>query len=131
MKTALLAAALALALAAPAFAQMYPAPTPERKIEATPEKSKAEASATPAVEVMVEQPKCEDPGPYPGRMTMGQEDRRNKFQRALESYTKCMQKYVVEREATMIANQKAGRLAVEAFNARVKEIKEAQDKDKQ
>jgi hypothetical protein len=86
----------------------------------------AQAPAAPAVE----QPKpgCEEPGPYPGRVGMQTEDRRNKFIKAVESYKVCMMAFVEERKAVIKANETAARGAIETFNAKMKQLNEEQEK---
>ena len=84
----------------------------------------AQAPAKPTVDVP--KPKCEDPGPYPGRVGMQTEDRRNRFVKAVEGYRNCMVAFVEERRAVVEANQAAAKQAVEDLNARVKKINEEQ-----
>jgi hypothetical protein len=85
--------------------------------------AQAPAGAPP---VEVPKPKCEDPGPYPGRVGMQTEDRRNRFVKAVEAYRNCMVAFVEQRKATVEANQTAAKAAVEELNARIKKINEEQ-----
>jgi len=125
MKRLILAAA---ALGAPlALAQMqYQTPQPERQIDAPKAgATKSESSvAKPTVEMP--KPKCEDPGPYPGRVGMQTDDRRNRFIKGVEAYRNCMVAFVEERRAVVEANQTAAKQAIEDLNARIKKINDEQ-----
>jgi len=125
MKRLILAA---VALGAPlAFAQMqYQTPQPERQID--PPKAGAPKSDAPQVKVRVDmpKPKCEDPGPYPGRVGMQTDERRNRFVKAVENYRNCMVAFVEERRAVVEANQTAAKQAIEDLNNRIKKINEEQ-----
>jgi hypothetical protein len=122
-----LATALAFAIPA-AFAQMGPAPSPrqERVLLA-----QAAAPEAPKVAVEAPQPKCEDPGAFPGRVGMQTEDRRNKFIKGVETYKTCMMAFVEERKAVIKANETAARAAIDEFNARMKRYAEEQEKAKE
>jgi hypothetical protein len=84
------------------------------------------AQATIAVDQP--KPKCEDPGPFPGRVGMQTEDRRNKFIKSVESYKNCMMGFVEERKAVIKANETAARAAIDEFNGRMKKYQEEQEK---
>lgn len=134
MKPVSALAAAALALAAPAvFAQgmQYSAPAPERKIESPrPDAPKVETRAGESVRSAIEAPKprCEDPGPFPGRVGMQTEDRRNKFIKAVESYRACMIAFIEDRKKSLEVNQAAANEAVAELNARMKRITDEQEK---
>ena len=135
MNRSLLAAALALA-ALPAFTQgpQYSTPRPERSLDAPkPEASRSDASKADALKFNIEQPKpkCEDPGPYPGRVGMQTEDRRNKFIKGVENYRNCMMAFIEERKVVLKANQDAANAAVTEFNARMKKLNEEQEKGRE
>jgi hypothetical protein len=104
MKKTLLAIAISLA-AVPALAQTPPA---------------APAADAP-------KHKCEEPPPFPGRVGMQMEDRRKRFERALETYKSCMMAYVEERKASIKSHESAARGAIEEFNARMKKYNEEQE----
>ena len=89
----------------------------------------AQTPAAPAVDQP--KPKCEDPGAFPGRVGMQTEDRRNRFIKAIDNYKKCMLDFVEERKAVIKANETAARAAIEAFNAKMKEYNDAQEKSKE
>ena len=128
MKRSFFAAALALAApAAIAQGMQYQTPTPERKIE-TPAASASGSASPGAASVRVEMPapKCEDPGPYPGRVGMQTEDRRNRFIKGVETYRNCMVAFVEERKAVVEANQSAAKKAIDDLNTRIKKINEEQ-----
>ena len=82
----------------------------------------------PAISVESPKPKCEDPPPYPGRVGLQTEDRRNRFVRAVEEYKTCMLAFVEERRAVIKANEGAARAAIETFNARMKQLNDEQEK---
>ena len=128
MKRSLFAAALALA--APivmAQGMQYQAPAPERKIEApAAPASSSPAAAVSSVKVDMPAPKCEDPGPYPGRVGMQTDDRRNRYIKGVESYRNCMVAFVEERKAVVEANQTAAKKAIDDLNARIKKINDEQ-----
>ena len=134
MRRASLLAGAALAIAAPvAIGQMggYSTPTPERKIESPrPDSSRPEGARADAPRSNIEEPKpkCEDPGPYPGRVGMQTEDRRNKFIKGVENYRNCMMAFIEERKVVLKLNQDAANSAVAEFNARMKKLNEEQEK---
>ena len=82
----------------------------------------------PAPTVESPKPKCEEPGAYPGRVGMQTEDRRNRFLKSVETYKTCMLAFVDERKALIEANQAAAKSAVEAFNAKMKQLNDEQTK---
>ena len=120
----------ALAVGAPlAVAQVqYQSPQPDRKIETTPKADapKAQPAAAPAASVDIPKHKCEDPGPYPGRVGMQTEDRRARFIKGVENYRNCMVAFVEQRKATVEANQTAAKAAIDELNARIKKINDEQ-----
>ena len=84
------------------------------------------AAEAPKVAVEMPKPKCEDPGPFPGRVGMQTEDRRKRFVNAVEAYRNCMVAFVEQRKAVVEANQTAAKNAVEELNARIKRINDEQ-----
>jgi hypothetical protein len=76
-------------------------------------------------------PKCEEPGPYPGRAGMQNDQKRNTFLKALETYKTCMTSFVEERKSVIKQNETAARAAIEEFNARMRKLNEEQEKAKE
>ena len=101
---ALLALALALASGAP-FAQ---APAPA-------------ATAPTAPLPVIAQHTCQKPE-FPGRSA--NERRIQKWSTDFHSYVDCLKAYIGERNATIEANSKAAKTAVEEFNTSVTEFNE-------
>ena len=89
------------------------------------------AQAPAAAPVDAPKPKCEDPGPYPGRGVMREDGRRERFLKAVDAYKTCMLNFVDERKAIIRANESAARTAIEAFNARMKSYNDEQEKGKE
>jgi len=88
----------------------------------------APAPAAPAVTVEAPKPGCKDPGAYPGRVGMLNENRRTTFLKAFEAYKTCMLNFVEERKATIKANETAARTAIEDYNSKMKQYNEEQEK---
>jgi hypothetical protein len=105
-RTALAAASLVLAaLAAHAVAQA-PAPAP-----------------APAPVVNVASHTCTKPGEFPGRVA--QQPRILKWSNDVRIYTDCLKAYVAERNATIDANAKQAKAAIDEYNAAVKDFNDA------
>ena len=108
-------------------------PAPERNIEANKADAKPGTQSPVVAAINVEQPKpkCEDPGPFPGRVGMQTEDRRNKFIKGIENYKNCMMGFIEERKAVIKANETAARAAIEEFNGRMKKYQDEQEKSRE
>ncbi len=87
------------------------------------------AQAPAAAPVDAPKPKCEDPGPYPGRIAMRDTARRGRFLKSIEVYKTCMLNFVDERKAVIRANEVAARTAIEDYNAKMKHYNDEQEKD--
>jgi hypothetical protein len=104
MKTVSLYAAAALVAAGTALAQ---APAP--------------AAAPPAPTVTIAGHKCEKPE-FPGKVAP--DTRIRKWSADFRLYVDCLKAYIAERNATIEANSKAAKTAVEEFNTNVAEFNE-------
>ena len=128
MKPVSLIAAAALVAAGTAFAQPYQSQVPSgtpTPAPAAPPPATAPAtapSAAPAVPVVtVAGHKCEKPE-FPGKIAP--EPRIRKWSTDFRAYVDCLKGYIGERNATIEANSKAAKTAVEEFNTNVTEFNE-------
>ena len=106
MKSASLLALVAFAAALPALAQAPAAPA-------------AAPAPVPVVEIAAH--KCEKPE-FPGKLAP--DTRIRKWSADFRAYIDCLKVYIGERNATIEANSKAAKSAVEEFNSNVAEFNE-------
>lgn len=100
-RTALAAASLILAVQAVA---QTPAPTPAPVVNVAPHA-------------------CTKPGEFPGRVA--QQPRILKWSNDVRAYTECLKAYVAERNASIDANAKQAKSAIDEYNAAVKDFNDA------
>ncbi|MEO8484774.1 MAG: hypothetical protein ABI585_00410 [Betaproteobacteria bacterium] len=81
----------------------------------------APAAAPPAPVVAIAAPACEKPE-FPGKVAP--DPRIRKWSADFRAYLECLKAYVGERNATIEANSKAAKKAVEEFNSDVAEFNE-------
>ena len=117
MRLATFIAAAAFVAAGSAHAQQSPAPAPAA--------GAAPAAGTPAVITAplptIAAHKCEKPE-FPGKMAP--DTRLRKWSADFRGYVDCLKVYIGERNATIEANSKAAKAAVEEFNTNVNEFNE-------
>ena len=70
--------------------------------------------------------KCEDPGEYPGRVGMLNDERRKRFERQLEAYKQCMLTFIETSKANMKAQETAVRATIDEYNGKMKKYSEEQ-----
>lgn len=77
----------------------------------------------PAPVVNVAPHACTKPAEFPGRVA--QQQRIVKWSSDVRAYTECLKAYVAERNATIDANAKQAKSAIDEYNAAVKDFNDA------
>lgn len=80
-------------------------------------------ATTPAPIVIVAPHTCAKPAEFPGRVA--QQPRIVKWSNDVRVYTECLKAYVAERNATIDANARQAKSAVDEYNAAVKDFNDA------